>query len=842
MTYDLSGYTQGQRQAADQLARICAASGGAVRVKRSSFAAGTSGKLLIEISLECRGIVSAVPGVSLRGRERFVLVVEETYPFVAPKVVVPHDRWAGTPHVQWGSQLCLYAAPSVEWNPSDGMRGLLDRLVQWLRRAAEGNLDPDDQPLHPPVAYVTLEAGSIVVRPDMPQRQPDAAGPQMWVAVCTQPGNTRVDVTEWNTAAHWRMRNQAAEIEGGFDELSQRRLGAAVVLLERDIGFEYPSDGDGLLNGLTAAGVTAADLCRHLHVVASINAQLDAVLQVRYPEDVVNPRPLFLLIGTPSRRVEPEGNRITHLVCWRIGDDAHQLLTAPRSKKGASPGSMDEVEASLRQSAATWVPVFEDRPEVTCRRDADSPASWLSGKRVLVLGCGALGAPAAEICVRANAIEVTVADSGLVTPGILVRQPYLDEDIGKYKAEVLAARLNRIHREQRVGGISGNAIPLMLNDGFDPSKYDLIIDAAADIGLTSRLEVLRHTILKTWPPLLTLIIGHRARRGLVAVSLPGATGGGQDVLRKLGLAAHGAKSTQLSDIAEDFFPDPPRHQLFHPEPGCSEPTFVGSAAETGALAAHLMSAALDVLSERGGPLLRAGVVRMEAGRVGIAWCSWAEDLVTNEESTGYQVRISKAALREMRAESSRGARIRDRAVETGGMLIGAIDDACRCIWIDAATTAPPDSRLSANHFEHGLVGNDELLDYHRRRSGGSAGLTGMWHTHPDGAARPSVTDVAGMRKMVGGSSSDTPRALLLILAGPPQQWSRWLELGEPPQIYVGLTTADDALDDALAPPPLAGPAWSGGYRTAATASPSDPARKRWLRLLAWRPRRRLGVR
>ena len=38
-----------------------------------------------------------------------------------------------------------------------------------------------------------------------------------------------------------------------------------------------------------------------------------------------------------------------------------------------------------------------------------------------------------------------LADNGIVSPGILVRQPYQDADIGQYKAIVLAWRLNQIH-------------------------------------------------------------------------------------------------------------------------------------------------------------------------------------------------------------------------------------------------------------------------------------------------------------------------------------------------------------------------------------------------------------
>ena len=53
--------------------------------------------------------------------------------------------------------------------------------------------------------------------------------------------------------------------------------------------------------------------------------------------------------------------------------------------------------------------VLENRPEITRRRDEGSPPAWLAGKRVLVLGCGALGAPAAEACVRAGAAALHLA-------------------------------------------------------------------------------------------------------------------------------------------------------------------------------------------------------------------------------------------------------------------------------------------------------------------------------------------------------------------------------------------------------------------------------------------------
>ena len=105
-----------------------------------------------------------------------------------------------------------------------------------------------------------------------------------------------------------------------------------------------------------------------------------------------------------------------------------------------------------------WATVYEQRPELVTRRDQASPAAWLQGRRVLILGAGALGAPIAADCVRAGARQVTVVDNSTVHPGILVRQPYEDGDIGKPKADVLAKRLSpdppRDHRYRAASATS----------------------------------------------------------------------------------------------------------------------------------------------------------------------------------------------------------------------------------------------------------------------------------------------------------------------------------------------------------------------------------------------------
>ena len=67
--------------------------------------------------------------------------------------------------------------------------------------------------------------------------------------------------------------------------------------------------------------------------------------------------------------------------------------------------------------------------------------------------------------------------------------------------------------------------------------FDLIIDATADAGVRSAIERQRRADGRPWPPLVTMVIGHDATRGLVTVSLPGSTGAGGSALRQVALHA-----------------------------------------------------------------------------------------------------------------------------------------------------------------------------------------------------------------------------------------------------------------------------------------------------------------
>jgi hypothetical protein len=130
-----------------------------------------------------------------------------------------------------------------------------------------------------------------------------------------------------------------------------------------------------------------------------------------------------------------------HLVCWRFNDMGRLITENVIFANSEQPAlaHLGELAQNLlpdwiANTETSWVRVLEDRGEVTIRRDTNSSASWIQGRRILVIGCGALGGPIAEFCVRGGAADVGVIDEDIVTPGILVRQPYTDDDIGVNKA------------------------------------------------------------------------------------------------------------------------------------------------------------------------------------------------------------------------------------------------------------------------------------------------------------------------------------------------------------------------------------------------------------------------
>jgi integrative and conjugative element protein (TIGR02256 family) len=167
---------------------------------------------------------------------------------------------------------------------------------------------------------------------------------------------------------------------------------------------------------------------------------------------------------------------------------------------------------------------------------------------------------------------------------------------------------------------------------------------------------------------------------------------------------------------------------------------------------------------------------------------WQNDLTVDDASTGYQIRLCPAALEQIRSESLTTTLIMGDLVETGGMLLGRIDDACRVIWVTAASGPPPDSER-AHYFRHGLAGVAEFIAAHRAATRGRQVFVGMWHTHPAMSPAPSATDLTAVENLLVPGPDPAPRGVLAVFGGRPALWRDWLHGASKPNVYARLYQA-----------------------------------------------------
>jgi len=784
----MTGQAPGHQLARDELLEIQDLSAGqplALRVEAAGPA--EDGWLPIEVSLNCADIPAGTGLPHLDSREHAIVLIPAAFPFARPAVEVRHDRFAGLPYVLLGHQMCLYHSDS-DWNPADGMFGFVARLAAWYRRAAQGRLVEEGQPLHPPLAYpFDGDPGCLVIQPDLPRDFVPAA------AILVRRYPWRADVVEWLRPAVLNLAGQGAagRLKSRLADAAAAHHGTAflgaVTILDEPLSFELPDTVPGLAAALAAQQVSGADLAEHLAEVWLANLLTKDRTAAR--------EPLYVVLGAPMRGFARAGGREVHLAVWQLAP-GEAVLPSVLAFSGADetgraawlPAAQQQAREWLLTAPITWAEVHEARRQIVTRRDSGKPAQWLLGKTVLVLGCGALGARIAEHCVRAGAGRLTVADAGVVSPGILVRQPYEEADIGAAKARCLADRLALIRPPAGVEILAetGDVRRTILSSDSACPDADLIVDATANRGVAARIEWLRRRQRPRWPPTLTVGVGHECDRAVGALALPRATGAGTDILHSF--ADRAVRDPALADAADDFFAAPGAQPVFQPEIGCSEPTFTGSDPEVAAAAGQVLTWGLHVLSEHAAhrPVAAKSLLFTRLpGRTSqpASVClDWPDDVIAEDAASGYQVRIRPRAMADLRAEALTTARLCPPSWETGGILLGYFDGACRVAWVVAAPGPSPDSQRGDHAFWHGTEGVAALVARHHRESRGRTRFVGMWHTHPGMPAQASPIDHQAMGDLFGpqGTGQVPRQALQLVLGGESGRWGRWLRgIGEP---------------------------------------------------------------
>jgi integrative and conjugative element protein (TIGR02256 family) len=729
--------SEGQAWAVNQLDDIAKASGGTFEVVRVDEPTEEGNEVALTISVDCGGFLRKEGGVPLRVREKLLVNVPWAFPLSRADVHFTHQRYGDFPHVQWGDRICLYQAPDVEWQPAEGMFGFMRRLHDWLKAGAAGELDPIGMPLHPPVAYAVGNF-SVIPRENAPRPEPPYWSGYVEI---TRENNVVAEFGRWISST---------------EQVPEGRL-ATVILLPGPMPHEYPVTILDLLTALAARGVP-------LGVV-----RLIMTIGVLRTSPV---KPAIFVLGAAMRGVAGE-ERLQHLASWRIdAERTAKLREAALKATDDNPIDTEQFYDWALEAKVEWCRVLEDRPEIVERRDSESPSSWWRGRRVAILGCGAIGSSVAMMLARAGVRRLQLFDYRVVTPGILVRQNFPRNHVGYTKSSAVKVAVEAANPDVEALEHHGDLLGLLKVEErlAEIIAADAIIDATASLAVPTALEQHFRRHSKKHPPILSMYLGHNADFGMMTLSTENAPGVSLDLDRRSKLAF--ANSTKGAAYLDEFWPtSATRRKLFQPEPGCSSPTFRGSFADVLGLTARMTNVAASWLS-KGQAELTPRVFAMDLSGKGLAIgpareieFAWQPDDVLQDNRHGYEIRLSRDARASLLSWIRRSERVSSDRTETGGVLFGQVDEFLKVIWIDEVSGPPPDSVASPAGFLCGTAGVEEMHDEKKKRTSGSVTFVGMWHTHPKGLPKPSLTDLRAMEELLQCGNSFLGRRFLMLIIG-----------------------------------------------------------------------------
>lgn len=512
-----------------------------VRVIRVGMAGSD---LVVRLQIRTDEIPVKPGGLPIRSdHEDVVAMIPASFPLIPPSARVEHGRFVGYPHVLQGDRLCLYLDPNQEWHPEHGVVGFLNQLWSWLEGAAGALFDARTALYHPVggVLHATAGTPTVVVR-------------------------AALDLREQSMALRWLHRRTPTRFDLMRRSSSSDDLATAVVTLPAPLRY--------------GAGSTLDHICANLKYIGQSR---DAFLHALAMTSARNPprAPVHFVLGVPDTGSSSHNPETNHLICGRIAGHALEPLRTAAKEQGAL---LQLTRSDIPyDTPVQWCRISEERQPMTTRRDHRRPVNAFKGANVVVWGCGGLGSWAGEFLVRAGASRVSLCDPAHVTGALLVRQDYTESDVGTTKSEALARRLASVSDTVAIEIVQEPFT--LLADGQLPD-CDVLIDATVNNAVASGLSMIWTSTTRR--PLVARISIDRATStlGVLTISRPGTgpTPEDADLLTR--------QRVMVEPLLEPYrcFWDPPEpSDEVNPAPGCSVPTFHGSAADLAAVTGSLIS-------------------------------------------------------------------------------------------------------------------------------------------------------------------------------------------------------------------------------------------------------------
>lgn len=695
-----------------------------------------------------------VDGVSpngVRRTETAEAVLGPAYPWSSPTFYLRPDFPRDLPHLQPGPpdappRPCLVDGDQREYFfqfglVEAGILHLVNQLVLWLQRAAEGTLIDPAQGWEPALrrnlsdilvmdaeacrAIVDRQGGHRIFKARFYRSGVEAARLSAGAATIIQAVTEAVPLKRGNSEL---FASRADEDDGAFgntvccvvwpDKLPD---GAAFVSNSympetvTTIGGLRRRAGELRCERALDSFLTSLERCFHGYV-------LDVPIPVAF---VLSARRPFRLMGSPS-----EIELLPYVVELRAGPQRESLFAAGDDEPVAPAMHLDATNPAL------------------LHRVSGAPETG----PVAILGCGSVGSKMAMHLARSGIQIPLVSDRGGLLPHNMARHALTRPPLAVYKATELAGELAQlgqspqVHKDDLVRDLAtreGRRIAL-------PKHAVYAVNTTASLGVREALAGLTPDDIK--PRLAEAALFGRGHGGFLLVEGAAHNPTLCDLIAELyATAGSGRLGHLLFDRA---------HGLAEIQigQGCGSLTMPMTDMRLSAMTAALTEALLDAMQEDiDDGLIVTGTTAEDAPDT-----HWHRqpvlpfEAVPIEPADGWTLRIAQRVLDQMYAEIASHPN-----VETGGVMIGMCSVRLKAVIAVDLLPAPPDSIRTATRFTLGTSGLAKAIAARHRLSGGTLFDIGTWHSHLADQG-PSPLDRQTAREL----ASDRPPPSVLLIATP----------------------------------------------------------------------------
>ena len=653
------------------------------------------------------------------------------FPLRAPVVRLRQEFDRSLAHVLPGGPAtrprpCLFDGDVSELLQQQGMAAILNQLVQWLERAALGQLIDPAQGWEPVrrdelADFIVVDAGRLRT---LVSRKAGYAVFGFDYVLLTDPdgvpalhGEIRIDRIALSPKTAGALFATPAK---AGDPIRFGRSVAIVAWPGRiprasrsspiGISLKTVTDVGGLMARATEYGC-AEPLGSALHWLATCLAG--------YQIDSTAPLVVILCARRPFHMIGSDSS--IELSFYVVEVTPPKLLSAGDETPVRPSGHRQAITTGLLR-------------RMSGDDGAQESARWVQ------LGCGSLGSKIALHLARAGRAPSILIDRSYLSPHNAARHALVPVPGGMQipwigsKAAALAKAIEGLgqHAEAVTADVAATTHNQANAPKIFPKRGWAIVNATASLAAREALGSIPEGI--EIPRVIETILFAAGNLGVVTVEGPRRNPSSLDLMAETYALTREEETLRALMFAEGA--GVTRQSIGE---GCGSATMALSDARVSMLAAPMAEIISGMqhgsLPDRGGRIL-IGVVEKD----GIS-LTWSDHEVTPAVTVpvlgpgGWRVRLSARAATKIDDDVKRWSR-----VETGGYLVGRMSEPARTFYVTDLLPAPEDSERSAGEFRLGTQGARQAISDYAKSCGYSLFCLGTWHSHlmPSG---PSVTDL-----------------------------------------------------------------------------------------------------